>query len=129
VVTGNGHSEVMVRCLIVDDSRRFAEAARVLLERQGLQVVGVATNGTDALLLSLQLRPDVTLLDIDLGSESGFEVAHRLRQESGSPIIFISTHSEQDYRELIAASPALGFLPKATLSAAGISLLLQADRA
>jgi chemotaxis response regulator CheB len=117
----------MVRCLIVDDSRRFAEAARALLERQGLQVVGVATNGTDALRLSQQFRPDVTLLDIDLGSENGFEVAGRLHREAGSPIIFISTHAEQDYRDLISASPALGFLPKAALSAAGIQLLLQAD--
>jgi DNA-binding NarL/FixJ family response regulator len=117
----------MVRCLIVDDSRRFAEAARVLLERQGLQVVGMATNGTDALRLIEEHRPDVTLLDIDLGSESGFEVARRLQQDTGSPIIFISTHAEQDYRDLVSASSALGFLSKATLSAAGIRLLLQAD--
>lgn len=116
-----------MRCLIVDDSRRFAEAARALLERQGLKVVGVATNGTEALRLSQELRPDVTLLDIDLGSESGFEVARQLRQDTSSRIIFISTHAEQDYQELVSASSALGFLPKATLSAAGIHLLLQAD--
>jgi DNA-binding NarL/FixJ family response regulator len=117
----------MVRCLIVDDSRRFALAARALLERQGLQVVGVATNGTDALRLSQELQPDVTLLDIDLGSESGFEVARQLGQANSSAIIFISTHAEQDYGELVSASSALGFLPKTTLSAAGIRLLLQAD--
>jgi DNA-binding NarL/FixJ family response regulator len=117
----------MVRCLIVDDSRRFAEAARALLERQGLQVVAVATNGADALRLTLQLRPDVTLLDIDLGSESGFEVARQLQRDTTSPIIFISTHAEQDYRDLISASSALGFLPKAALSAAAIRLVLHSD--
>lgn len=116
----------MVRCLIVDDSRRFAEAARALLERQGLQVVGVATNGTDALRLTQQFRPDVTLLDIDLGGESGFKIARQLQRDTPSPIIFISTHAEQDYRDLISASSALGFLSKATLSAARIQLLLQA---
>ncbi|HST47520.1 response regulator transcription factor [Jatrophihabitans sp.] len=117
----------MVRCLIVDDSRRFAEAASALLERQGLQVVGVAANGPDALRLAQQLRPDVTLLDIDLGGESGFEVARRLQRETASPIILISTHAEQDYRDLIAASTVLGFLPKAALSAAAIHLLLQGN--
>lgn len=116
-------------CLIVDDSRRFAEAARVLLERQGLQVVGMATNATDALRLSRQLRPDVTLLDIDLGGESGFEVARQLQRNSSSPVILISTHAEQDYHDLISASSALGFLPKATLTAAAIRNLLHSGAA
>jgi DNA-binding NarL/FixJ family response regulator len=114
----------MVRCLIVDDSRRFADAARALLERQGVQVVGVASNAAEALRLAEQLRPDVTLLDIDLGRESGFDVARQLHRDTFSPVIFISTHSEQDYHDLISASSALGFLPKATLSAAAIQLML-----
>jgi DNA-binding NarL/FixJ family response regulator len=114
------------RCLIVDDSRRFVDAARGLLERQGLQVVGVATNGSDAVLLADQLAPDVTLLDIDLGSENGFEVAQQLqRHDSPAPVILISTHAEEDYRDLIAASPAVGFLSKADLSAVAIRELVQ----
>jgi len=115
---------VSVRCLIVDDSRRFLDAARGRLERQGLLVVGVASNGSEAVQLAQELKPDVTLLDIDLGSENGFEVARRLQVHDPSPVILISTHAEQDYRDLIAASSALGFLPKADLSAAGILELL-----
>lgn len=126
MLAGTDHSEAMVSCLIVDDSRRFAEAARILLERQGLRVVGVATTGTDALRLTRQVRPDVTLVDIDLGDESGFDVARQLH-ETTTPVILISTHAEQDYRDLIAASSALGFLSKATLSAAGILGLLHLD--
>jgi CheY-like chemotaxis protein len=67
------------------------------------------------------------LVDIQLGAESGFDVARRLRQASGpvpSPVILISTHAEQDFADLIAASPALGFLPKPTLSARSIRELL-----
>jgi CheY-like chemotaxis protein len=73
------------------------------------------------------LRPDVTLLDIDLGGESGLELAKRLSCEpcqARPAVILISTHGEQDYAELIAASPAIGFLPKAALSAAAIERLL-----
>jgi CheY-like chemotaxis protein len=65
----------MLRCLIIDDSLRFLDAARALLERQGIAVVGVASNSAEALQRVEELRPDVTLLDIDLGGESGLELA------------------------------------------------------
>jgi DNA-binding NarL/FixJ family response regulator len=118
----------MLRCLIVDDSPRFLEAARRLLERQGVAVVGMASNSAEALQRAGELRPDVTLLDIDLGGESGLELARRLHgqttSQAATPVILISTHAEQDYAELIAASPAIGFLPKTTLSADAIRDLL-----
>ncbi len=114
-----------MRCLIVDDSPHFLNAARGLLERQGVTVVGVASTGAEALQRALELRPDVTLLDIDLGGESGLELARRLHGQDGpAPVILISTHAEQDYAELIAASPAVGFLSKNALSAAAIQGLL-----
>jgi DNA-binding NarL/FixJ family response regulator len=117
----------MLRCLIIDDSPRFLDAARALLERQGITVVGVASNSAEALRRAEELRPDILLLDIDLGGESGLELARRLHGQAGSaqaPVILISTHAEQDYAELIAASPAVGFLPKTTLSADAIRDLL-----
>ncbi|TDB69577.1 LytTR family DNA-binding domain-containing protein [Micromonospora sp. KC721] len=117
----------MLRCLIVDDSRWFLDAARALLDREGVTVVGVASNGVEAQRRVAELRPDVVLLDIDLGGESGFELARRLQPEDGRPparLILISTHDEEDYAELIAASPAVGFLPKVTLSATAVRGLL-----
>jgi DNA-binding NarL/FixJ family response regulator len=113
----------MLRCLIIDDSPHFLAAARGLLEREGVEVVGVASTGAEALRCVEALRPDVALLDIDLGGESGFEVATRLHRDTGpppSPVILISTHAEQDYAELIAASPVIGFLSKSALSAGAI---------
>ena len=117
----------MLRCLIVDDSPRFLDAARGLLERQGVTVVGVASNSAEALQRAGELRPDVTLVDINLGGESGLELARRLHgqgDQAPAPVILISTHPEQDYAELIAASPAVGFLPKTALSAEAIRDLL-----
>jgi len=69
---------VNARCLIVDDSWRFLAAARGLLERQGMVVVGDASTKAQALGLAEKLRPDVTLVDIYLGGESGLEVARAL---------------------------------------------------
>lgn len=118
-------ADLVVRCLIVDDSDGFLSAARRLLERQGIVVAGVASNGAEALLRVEELQPDVVLLDIDLGGESGLELAERLAHRmAGARIIMISTHAEQDYRDLVAASPAVGFLSKATLSARAIQGLL-----
>ena len=117
----------MLHCVIVDDSSLFLDAVRDLLERQGIVVVGVASTGAEALRRVGDLRPDVTLVDIELGGESGFEVAlelHRRSNGATGPVILISTHAEQDYAELIAASPAIGFLPKAALSADAIRDLL-----
>jgi len=116
-----------LRCLIVDDNLHFLEAARGLLEREGVMVVGVASTSSQALQQANQLHPDVALLDIDLGGESGFELARRLQREtslSPSRVILISTHTEQDYAELIAASPVVGFLSKSALSADAIRRLL-----
>lgn len=126
IVSASYDPEVM-RCLIVDDSPRFLDAARGLLERQGITVVGVASTSAEALRRAEELRPDVTLVDIDLGGESGFELARRLRWEAGvarSRVILISTHAEQDYADLVAASPAVGFLSKSVLSAGAIRDIL-----
>ena len=115
----------MVRCVIVDDSPRFLDAARGLLECQAVSVVGVASTSAEALRRATELRPDVTLVDIDLGGESGLELARRLQDQADpAPVILISTHAEQDYAELIAASPAVGFLPKTALSGDAIRNLL-----
>jgi DNA-binding NarL/FixJ family response regulator len=117
----------MLRCLIVDDHPRFLEAARGLLERQGVAVVGMASTGAEALQLVAEMAPDVVLLDIDLGGESGFEVARQLVAQAGrcAPrVILVSTHAEEDYADLIAASPAIGFVAKTALSADAIRDLL-----
>jgi len=107
----------------VDDSSSFLEAAQALLEREGLSVAGVASSGAEALSRAAELRPDVVLVDISLGEESGFELARRLvanAEDGGSTVILISTHTEADFADLIAASPAIGFLPKSELSADAI---------
>jgi CheY-like chemotaxis protein len=119
--------EVVMRCLIVDDSPPFLAAARGLLEREGVTVVAVASTSAEALQRAEELRPDVMLVDIDLGGESGLDLARRLHREASMApprVILISTHAEQDYADLIAASPAVGFLPKTALSAGAIRDLL-----
>jgi CheY-like chemotaxis protein len=116
---------VKLRLLIVDDNAHFLAAARDLLEREGLDVVAVASSGADAVSLSRLLQPDVTLVDVDLGQESGFEVARQLTHETGGPVVIISTYAEQDLADLLDSSPAIGYLSKFDLSGRAISALLE----
>jgi DNA-binding NarL/FixJ family response regulator len=111
---------VDLSCVIVDDNFEFLEAARSLLEREGVAVVGVAATGADALRRVAELGPRVVLVDIDLGGESGFDVARQIAKAAGATVILISTHAEDDLAELIAESPAAGFISKSELSAHAI---------
>jgi DNA-binding NarL/FixJ family response regulator len=120
-----------VRCLLVDDSHDFLETARKVLESGGITVVGHASSSAEALLQASETSPDVVLVDISLGSESGFDLARRLTtapETRRSAVILISTHSEEDFTDLIAASAAIGFLPKWKLSAGAVEDLLGRGR-
>lgn len=109
------------RCLIVDDSAAFRDAASAMLERGGIVVVGTARDAEEAVRRAGELHPDIALVDVDLGADSGFDVAEQL---GGVAVILTSTHDEQDFADLIAASPARGFLPKFALSPGAIRELL-----
>jgi CheY-like chemotaxis protein len=122
------HSDtVAVRCLIVDDNARFIEAARDVLEREGITIVGSASTSAEALGRVDELHPDVVLVDVDLGGENGFDLAQALsveRDGEAPEVILISTYAETDFADLIAASPAVGFLSKSHLSGGRIAKML-----
>jgi DNA-binding NarL/FixJ family response regulator len=113
------------RCLLVDDNALYLGEARELLQRQGMNVVGVASNRGDALAMAAAHRPDVALVDVDLGAESGLDLARALAlSDAPVPVILISAYAEKDLRELLDDSPAVGFLPKSVLSRSAIEGLL-----
>ena len=116
-----------MRLLIVDDSPAFLEAAQAALESAEIKVVGVASTSDEALDRIDELRPDVVLVDIDLGAESGFDAARRLVGASDPPprVILISSHAEDDFEDLIATSPAVGFVAKSALSVDAIRAVLE----
>ena len=113
------------RILIVDDDERFLNVARASLERDGVIVAGVTDSRAAAVQLVEALQPDVVLVDIRLGEESGFDVARDLaaNRQAGS-IIVISSYAEDDYVDLIAEAPVAGFLPKTELSSGAIRRVL-----
>jgi len=121
-----------LRCVIVDDNHDFLRAAGDLLEHEGISVVGCASTGAEAYRACKELEPDIVLIDIDLGDETGLEVARELAgQHFGAEeprMILISAYSEDDFADMIADSPAMSFLPKAALSGTAIRGMLDRVR-
>jgi two-component system, NarL family, nitrate/nitrite response regulator NarL len=116
---------VAVTCLIVDDSLEFAEAATRRLESEGLSIVGHATSGSEAISIAESLRPDVALVDVQLGQESGVDVAELLAAHVPSTrVVLISAHSRKELAELLTGG-AIPFLPKTAISAAAIAACLR----
>jgi DNA-binding NarL/FixJ family response regulator len=113
-------------CLIVDDSARFLELATALLERDGIAVVGTASSSAEALARVAELRPDIALVDIDLGGESGFDLTRDLAS-GDTVVILISAYAEVDLTDLLDASQARGFIPKTELSARAVHDLVDGN--
>jgi DNA-binding NarL/FixJ family response regulator len=118
-------AERRVTVLIVDDHPSFRAVAQMVLETDGFAVVGTATDGESGVAATLQLAPDVVLLDVELPDIDGFEVAARLR-EAGSPsaIVLASSRDGADFGSLVTESGARGFLTKADLTGDAIRALV-----
>jgi CheY-like chemotaxis protein len=118
---------VRLRCLLVDDNVEFLEAARRLLERQGISIVAVATTSEEARRQFRELQPDVVLVDVNLGTESGFDLARELAASPrGSPtrVILISTYAEPDFGDALSAGASIQFLSKSELSGTAVRTML-----
>jgi DNA-binding NarL/FixJ family response regulator len=117
-----------LRCLIVDDSEQFLRSAIASLGRNGVEIVGTAQSSTDALAQVARLRPNVVLVDVGLGEESGFELTRQLVDafpELEDRVVLISTRAADEYGELIEESPAAGFIAKSHLTASALLELLR----
>jgi CheY-like chemotaxis protein len=124
--TGGVRSGTGLRILIVDDNHDFLAAARDALEQDGLTIIGTASDSAEALRVATAVRPDAILVDVDLGEESGFDLAQRLAAADHTPVILISVYAESELSDLIASSPAVGFVSKAELSGGAVVNLVGA---
>lgn len=105
-----------IRVLVADDHTIVRTGIRHVLESEaGFEVVGEAANGSEALSLVAQLRPDVVVLDISMPGESGLKVAARLRDSSPEPkVLVLSMHDNAEYVLESVRAGADGYLLKDT---------------
>jgi two-component system, response regulator PdtaR len=99
------------RILVVDDDRLVLATVTHGLSQAGFEVID-ADNGDDAILLARQYRPALALLDIRMEGLSGFDVAEYLRQQLGTPFMFLSAFADEDTRSRVEELGAVAYLTK-----------------
>jgi YesN/AraC family two-component response regulator len=103
-----------VRILLVDDNVTFLEAiTRFLATQSGIEVVGWARSGHDALKLVQSLKPDLVLLDIVMPGMTGLEAAQQIKAQPDAPgVILLTLYDDLPYRTAAADAPVDGFVSK-----------------
>ena len=105
-----------LRVLIADDSTFIRERLpAMLLDIPGIEVVGQAKNGAEALNLAQELNPDVVILDIRMPRMTGIEVLQKLKKDKTAPVvIMLTSYPYPKYREKCQEAGADFFFDKST---------------
>jgi|SRR5437588_7896324 len=105
-----------VRVLIVDDQEPFREAARMVVEvADGFEVVGEAESGEAGVEAARELRPDLVLMDVNLGDIDGTEATRRILAEGAASVVFlVSTYEPAEYEPKAAECGAAAYIPKSS---------------
>ena len=117
----------MYRVILADDEDEFREWLRLELGKdQAFQVVGEASDGTDAIRLATQTNPDLVIADVEMPESDGLEVARDLlARRPDIKVVLISAHTERGYEELARDAGVLAFIPKADFSVDALRRALQ----
>ena len=104
----------LIRILLADDFEAWRRQVRLQLQRRPeLQVVCEASDGSEAVQLADDLKPDLIVLDIGLPKLNGIEAARRIRQLSpNSKIIFLSQNNSREIVQAALGTGALGYVCK-----------------
>ena len=102
-----------MRVLIADDHPMMRDGLRAVLERAGVQVVGEAGNGHEAIAEVRRLRPDVVVMDIGMPELNGIDATRRLTAELPEvKILALSMNADRRYVTAMLAAGAAGYLLK-----------------
>ncbi|MGA9407846.1 MAG: response regulator transcription factor [Bacteroidota bacterium] len=110
----------MVRFLLVDDNENFLDSVERYLASLGssdLNCVGKATSGEEAVRLSVELKPDLVLMDCAMPGIGGLVATRLIKQETGSPkIVILTIHESDEYRKAASMAGADDFVTKSELT-------------
>lgn len=105
----------MIRVLVVDDSGFFRRRIVEILEADpGLQVIGTAANGREAIQKVMELKPDIVTMDIEMPVMDGITAVRRIMKIQPTPVLMFSSLSYEGAQATLDAldAGALDFLPK-----------------
>ena len=103
------------RVLVADDLAPVLNAVADLL-RDSFDVVGMVSDGREALIATLKLEPELVVLDISMPLMSGIEVAEELqRRGNKAKVVFLTVHEDSDIIATCLSVGALGYVLKALM--------------
>jgi DNA-binding NarL/FixJ family response regulator len=106
-----------MKILLCDDHRMMRDGLRVILEKEGLVVVGEAANGREVISLVEELHPDIVVMDISMPELNGIDATRRLLTRFSSlKVIGLSMNSDRRYVLAMFAAGAVGYLLKSSAS-------------
>jgi two-component system, NarL family, response regulator DegU len=101
------------RVLLVDDHQLLRQAVRRALEDAGMEVVAEAGDGSEAVRLANELKPDVIVMDVSMPVLDGVEATRRIHAvHADLPIVVLTMHGEESQRREAVEAGATGFLTK-----------------
>src|SRR5262249_38531902 len=114
LIMTNATSQNPVRLLIVDDHKLFGAGLRMLIDAEpGMKVVGEAHNKAEALRLAVSEKPNLILLDIDLGGSDGLELLPELRETvREAKVLIVTGVKDQQAHRRAARLGAMGLVMK-----------------
>jgi DNA-binding NarL/FixJ family response regulator len=103
-----------IRVMLADDHRVLRDALKLLLEKNGCEVVGEASTGEEALAVAARVRPQVLLMDLEMPGMGGLAITHRIVKLSPAPhVLILSAYDDEDYViEALTRAGAAGYLLK-----------------
>lgn len=106
-----------MRVVLADDHRMMRDGLRAVLERAGIEVVGEAATGHEALTEVRRLRPDVVVMDIGMPQLNGIDATRRLTAElHGLKVLALSMNADRRYVIAMLEAGAMGYLLKNSAS-------------
>jgi DNA-binding NarL/FixJ family response regulator len=108
------HRNATIRVLIVDDHHTFAELLAIALDTEsGFECVGTAAGASAAVEAAIRTQPDIVVMDIELGTESGLAAARRIRDVlPETVVVVVSAHSDPSWVAKASQAGASAFAAK-----------------
>lgn len=108
----------MVRLVLADDHAILREGVKLLLESEpGMQVVGQASNGIEAVRLACDLKPDLVMMDIQMPGVDGIEACERIARQAPSVKVLVLSQTDSEHNLVrVLQAGALGYVLKQNAS-------------